>query len=426
MNKGSLRNTLGPLVLILACPPAVMIFWYTNTVLKGSFLAFWQKGIAEGFFTLVSEIWRPYFFGTQTAWMILAVFSSIQLLFMRVLPGKVFRGPPSPKGNIPIYKANGMSAYLLTLGLFLLSTSLGLFKATVLYDNLGGLLGGLNFFSLLYCLFLYLKGRFAPSSSDYEFSGNFIFDYYWGSELYPRLFGWDLKMFTNCRFGMMGWGLLLLSYAAKQKELYDVISDSMVVALTLQFIYLTKFFFWETGYLRSLDIMHDHAGFYICWGCLVWVPCIYTSPTLFLVHHPIQLGLPLSAIVLMVGGSAILINYWADKQRYAFRSTDGRCRIWGKQAQLTVVHYTTTEGNVQENLLLASGWWGVARHFHYIPEIIGALCWSLPALFSNFLPYFYVCFLTVLLLDRAHRDEMRCAKKYGEGWIRHCQKVPFK
>jgi hypothetical protein len=31
-----------------------------------------------------------------------------------------------------------------------------------------------------------------------------------------------------------------------------------------------------------MDIMHDRAGYYICWGCLVWVPSVYTSPALFL------------------------------------------------------------------------------------------------------------------------------------------------
>ena len=33
------------------------------------------------------------------------------------------------------------------------------------------------------------------------------------------------------------------------------------------------------------------AGFYICWGCLVWVPSIYTSPGMYLVNHPVNLGI---------------------------------------------------------------------------------------------------------------------------------------
>lgn len=422
----ALRNTLGPLLLMVVCPTAVMVFWYTNTMLNGSFSTLWQKMNAEGIVPTIYQIWRPYIFGTPTGWAILGIFALVQILFMKTLPGKTFKGPPSPHGNIPIYRANGVLAYLCTLsGFILASFVLHLFAATILYDHLGGLLGALNLFSLLFCFVLYLKGRFAPSSSDHGLSGNFIFDYYWGTELYPRLFGIDIKTFTNCRFGMMGWGLLLLSYAAKQHELYGL-TNSMVVAVALQFIYLTKFYFWETGYLRSLDIMHDRAGFYICWGCLVWVPCVYTSSTMYLVNHPIHLSNPFATLLFVVGASAILMNYIADRQRQKFRATEGECLIWGKKPRFTLVRYRVTAGEIKQNLLLASGWWGVARHFHYLPEILGALCWSLPALFGSFMPYFYICFLTLLLFDRAIRDDKRCAQKYGEGWREHCQKVPYK
>ena len=85
--------------------------------------------------------------------------------------------------------------------------------------------------------------------------------------------------------------------------------------------------------------------------------------------------------------------------------------------------------NIQEktqNLLLASGWWGLARHFHYVPEIVAALCWTLPALLTNLLPYGYVVFLTALLLDRAFRQERRCKTKYGDSWSDYCEKVPYK
>ncbi|MFS7992065.1 putative 7-dehydrocholesterol reductase [Helianthus anomalus] len=51
--------------------------------------------------------------------------------------------------------------------------------------------------------------------------------------------------------------------------------------------------------------------------------------------------------------------------------------------------------------------WGLSRHFHYVPEIMAAFFWTVPALFDNFLPYFYVVFLTILLFDRAKRDDGR-------------------
>ena len=53
----------------------------------------------------------------------------------------------------------------------------------------------------------------------------------------------------------------------------------MAVSVALQLVYITKFFWWETGYWCSMDIQHDRAGYYICWGCLVWLPIIYTAHT---------------------------------------------------------------------------------------------------------------------------------------------------
>ncbi|RYY71411.1 hypothetical protein EON63_21735 [archaeon] len=73
----------------------------------------------------------------------------------------------------------------------------------------------------------------------------------------------------------------------------------------------------------------------------------------------------------------------------------------------TQAYYLTKDGERRSNLLLASGWWGLARHFHYVPEILASFFWCLPALFHHPLPYFYPVYLTILLLDRAYRDDKR-------------------
>jgi 7-dehydrocholesterol reductase len=88
--------------------------------------------------------------------------------------------------------------------------------------------------------------------------------------------------------------------------------------------------------------------------------------------------------------------------------------------------YTTADGEKHRNILLVSGFWGVARHFHYVPELTLALTWSLTAGASNFLPYFYLMFLTILLVDRAARDDLRCRTKYGVFWEDYCRRVPYK
>lgn len=421
------HNTLVPLFLLTICPPAVFVFWYINTTLGGSFETFWQLASEQGLLTTVASIWAPVFFGSATAWKILFCYAAFQLFLMKAVPGKPLLGPITPKGNIPVYKDNGITCFIITIGTFLAGGYVfHWFSPSILYDNLGYLLGALNFFSLLFCLFLYLKGIFAPSSSDHGVTGNPLFDYYWGTELYPLFFGWNIKQFTNCRFGMMGWPLLLLSYAAAQQNLFGHISDSMLVAVALQLIYVGKFFLWEGGYLRSLDIMHDRAGFMICWGCLVWLPCIYTSPTLYLVEHPNHLGMLQASLIFLAGASCIIINYLADRQRQKVREKQGQCLVWRRTPRLIQTTYITQDGQTNQSLLLASGWWGISRHFHYVPEILGAFFWSLPALFGNFLPYFYVSFLTILLLDRAFRHDKRCQDKYGKSWNEYCEIVPYK
>lgn len=424
--SGVFRSTLMPLFLICACPPIAILMWYSNVCLDGS-ISLIAKEITElGFLGFVYNAWADVFWGSKAAWTIIAIFMGVQLLLMRIIPGKPFYGPITPKGNVPIYKANGVMCYFLTIGLFCFSSfGLGLFRASIVYDHLGEILGAMNIFSLVFCAMLYLKGRFKPSSSDCGTSGNIIFDYYWGTELYPRIAGFDMKMFTNCRFGMAGWPVLLLSYAAKQHEVWGL-SDSMFVAVALQLIYITKFFVWETGYLRSLDIMHDRAGFYICWGCLVWVPAIYTSSAMYMVNHPNHLGMFWSSLILVVGACAIMMNYFADRQRQMVRAKSGDYKVWKKDPVLVEASYTTEQGEKKKTILLASGFWGIARHFHYIPEIIGALMWALPALFASPIPYFYVVFLTLLLTERAVRDDRRCSKKYGEDWQKYCQLVPYK
>lgn len=67
-------------------------------------------------------------------------------------------------------------------------------------------------------------------------------------------------------------------------------SDSILVNVSLQLVYIFKFFLWEAGYFASMDIQHDRAGYYICWGCLVWLPTVYTSHSFYLATHPIEVG----------------------------------------------------------------------------------------------------------------------------------------
>ncbi|GMH66250.1 hypothetical protein TrRE_jg784, partial [Triparma retinervis] len=253
----------------------------------------------------------------------------------RFVPGPLFEGPVTPAGNTPIYKANGMTCYIITL------------LTTLIID---------------------LTGSFNLSKVHSEFG---------------------------------------------------------------EIIYITKFFHWEMGYMCSMDIQVDRAGYYLCWGCLVWVPCVYTSAAYYLALHSPPLSPPLALSIFCCGVLAIFLNYDADSQRSLFRRTGGSCTINRQAPTFIRASYLTGEGRVRTNLLLTSGWWGVAKHVGYSFEVLSSLLWSLPAGLPKdrgalLAPYFYVAFLAVLLTDRAFRDDDRCRKKYGEDWEKYDKVVKYK
>ena len=156
------------------------------------------------------------------------------------------------------------------------------------------------------------------------------------------------------------------------------------------------------------------------------MPSVYTSHSLYLVEHPNTLGLPLAITIFVAGVLMIYINYEADHQRERVRNTGGTCMIWGNKPSVILAKYRTEKGEEKQSLLLVSGWWGVARHFHYVPEIAAGFLWSVPALFDSFLPYFYVFVLVILLVHRSVRDDKRCQEKYKQYWKLYCDRVPYR
>eukprot|EP00897_Mesotaenium_endlicherianum_P010764 jgi/Mesen1/9716/ME000693S09273 len=398
---GKAATIASMLAMLVITPPFAVYLWYIMTQLDGSVLRFvdlCQKGGIQGLY----NAWPT---PSWTAWAIIGAYSAFEALLMLVVPGKEWVGPVSPAGVQPVYWQNGVQAYVISVATYLALWKWGIFDPAVVYDHLGEILAALNLVAFAICLFLYFKGM----------------------ELYPRIGKYfDIKTFTNCRFGMMGWALLAITYAIKQYEVNGRVADSMVVSVALMLVYITKFFWWEAGYWNTMDIMHDRAGYYLCWGCMVWVPSIYTSPAMYLVNHPITLGLPLAGLIFGLGCLCIWINYDSDRQRQEFRASHGKCLVWGRPPAKIEASYVTEKGETKTSLLLASGWWGISRHFHYVPEILASFFWTLPGLFHNGLQYFYVVYLTILLMDRAIRDDKRCRQKYTKYWDQYCLKVPSK
>jgi 7-dehydrocholesterol reductase len=415
---GWFRSLFMPSALIVLAPGLIILPWIAAVHHGGSLLAMVKDP---------ASILAHWPLPSWTALGLFCIWGALQLLLMLLLPGRAHRGPITPMGERPTYKLNGVSAFVVTHALWwLCGYRLALFDPAVVYAHLGPLLMTTSLFALVFCGFLYFKGSRFPSSRDAGKSGNPIWDFYWGVELHPRLLGVDLKQLFNCRIAMMGWSVVLLSYAAAQHDLHGQVSNTMLVSVGLQILYILKFFHWEGGYFNTIDIMHDRFGFYICWGVLAWLPSIYTVTGLYLVNHPMEWPTWLAALVFCAGVLAIVINYQADAQRQRVRATQGETLVWGKRPDTIRARYRTAMGEEHENLLLVSGWWGKARHFNYLAELTLAFLWTVPAGFAHLMPWLYFLFLLVLLVDRSRRDELRCRGKYGEFWQAYCERVPYR
>ena len=299
------------LLLIVVCPFFSLFVYYTLYHHKGSLISVAHEVLNGDFPNVFSK--QFFLAGNLGAVKMISSFMLVELVLMRVVPGKKFVSTVTATGHVPVYNANGVECYLITVIVVFVLAYLKIIQPGLVYDSMISLLASMNIFALLFTLFLSIKGIYFPSTKDSGSNGDIILDFFWGTELYPRILGWDVKQFTNCRFGMMFWQVGIICYAFAQYDKKGFVSSSMLVSVILQSIYIFKFFLWETGYFCSMDIQHDRAGYYICWGCLVWVPSIYTMHTFYLVEHPYNLNLPLTAAFLLGGILSIWCNYDCDR-----------------------------------------------------------------------------------------------------------------
>ena len=357
-------------------------------------------------------------------WMILQV-----VLFL-VLPGKKARGQITPAGNVLSYKCNGLNAWVLSHVFFLAAVKFGVLKASAIADDWGPLIVLANVFGFSLSAFSYLKALHFPTHpEDRCFSGSSFYDFFMGVEMNPRIGNFDFKLFFNGRPGIVAWTLIDISFAAKQYNELGYVTNAMILLNILHAIYVIDFFMNEAWYLRTIDMAHDHFGFYLAWGDSVWLPVMYTIQSCYLAYNPVVLPWWGFAGVLVLGLAGYAIFRATNSQKDYFRSEmkkNGKCVIWGKPARYVSAVFSTSSGDSKETCLLASGWWGISRHFNYVGDLMNSLSYCLTCGFGHVLPYFYIIFMTILLVHRSFRDDIKCRQKYGAFWEKYCRLVPYK
>lgn len=225
---------------------------------------------------------------------------------------------------------------------------------------------------------------------------------------------------------MMVWTLIDFSFMAHQYQTRGHIQLSLVLVTILHVLYVGDFFVNEAWYLGTIDIAHDHYGFYLAWGCFCFLPTIYTIQAQYLGMYGSSVSNSYLAVVFSIGLAAYVMFRSVNNQRHRARILGAKCRIGGKPAEFIKGQYATADGKQRESLLLCSGWWGWSRHANYTADLVLSYCSCALVGTTKAVVWTYAIWMTLILVHRCLRDEKRLSDKYGVAWDEYCKRVPWR
>jgi protein-S-isoprenylcysteine O-methyltransferase Ste14 len=309
------------------------------------------------------------------------------------------------------YRLNGLQVLFAAVFVWLLLGWTHVLPFDWLYHHRIASLAGACAIGLAFTLWIVLP---APSTGR-----SLAADLFFGRLENPRALGGrlDIKMFLYL-VGAVMLELNLLSFAAHHYMIYpDDPSPGVAIYVVLMSWFVCDYLTFEEVHLYTYDLFAERVGFKLGWGCLTFYPYFYVVGLWALVDrpNPHQGLLPSACAVLLflVGWS---LARGANMQKYTFKRDPQRVFLGIFKPEVV------SDG---ARSLLCSGFWGVARHVNYLGEILMAsglaLALGHP---SSPWPWLYPLYYVALLLPRERDDDRRCAAKYGELWLRYCERVP--
>ena len=349
---------------------------------------------------------KDYFF----TFLFLHLFILTLFLLTRYFPGQKAEGVVVE--NKPrIYLLNGLFIFILILIATAVSEILKLDYLIWINKNFAGLFISANIFAFAVTFILYSTAREqVERSGDYFL--NVIKGIICGVQKNPEWWQIDLKFFSY-RPSLIGLALINLSFAAVQYQKYGQISDAMLLYQLFTIVYIFNYFQFEYGMLFTWDIIAEKFGWMLVWGDYVLVPFFYSLPGWFLIDK-VE---PVSKIYISVLIMLFIFGFWlfrgANEQKHQFKRNPSAI-VWGEPAK-------SINGR-----LLTSGFWGIGRHLNYSGEICIYFAFTLTTGFNSIMPYLLPVWLTILLVHRAWRDDVRCRNKYGDLWQEYTNTAKFR
>lgn len=376
------------------------------------YLTLWLTCLAVSFQDIVQTLPQLTFpFPTRPVWTALTLYIVSLALLGTFLPGKIQPGTKLSDGTVLKYKCNG----LLVTGVLVtaLATAVwsGYISGSWVANNYAQLFVAANLFAFALSIYLLVRGRLMRPRNWLK-RRSLLHDFVMGAELNPFLFGVNLKFFSY-RPAMCGWFVINLSFAHLQYSQLGFITSRMLLYQLVTAWYIWDYFVHESKMVSTWDIIAENFGLMLVWGDYVFIVFAFSVQNFFLLNdtRPMSYMHVMSICAFFCLGFAIFRG--ANSQKHQFR-TNPKAFIWGKPP-------ITVGGK-----LLASGFWGMARHMNYLGDLLLALSFCLPCGTSSSLGYFYFIYLLLLTVHREKRDDERCSEKYKSVWDEYCLQVPYR
>ncbi|KAK2737048.1 C-24(28) sterol reductase [Onygenales sp. PD_40] len=418
---------------IMAGSPILMYYLYLGAMFyDGQFPKPAEGQSFSAFLAHLVDLICTHAFPHRKAWTIYWTLMVFEGAGYMLLPGIYGKGKRLQHlgGKQLDYYCSAIWAWYVTIAVAVGLHVSGLFKLYTLIDEFGPIMS-VAIISGILCSFIAYFSALARGAQ-HRMTGSFLYDFFMGAELNPRLFGLlDIKMFFEVRIPWYFLFLFTLGAAFRQYEELGYVSGEVGFVLMAHFLYANACAKAEELIITSWDMYYEKLGFMLTFWNMAGVPMTYCHCTIYLAKNDPS-KYHWNPWVLRALTVAYLFVYWvwdtSNSQKNCFRSQEDGTLVDRKTFPQLPWKYVKNPEVIRTDAgysILCSGWFGMARKIHYSCDIFFALSWGFVTGFDSPFPWFYPVFFIGMITHRARRDIHRCRQRYGAAWEEYERRVPY-
>ena len=356
----------------------------------------------------------------------------VEFVLAWIVPGYMQEGLPVPSLNYKtlMYKCNALGCLYCTLIIAAALHFSGVYRLTQIIEHFGEYMTVSMIAGFAVSFATYFHAVFTHTT--HRMSGNFMYDFFMGAALNPRIGPIDLKMWAEVRIPWVLLFMISVSGACQQYEQYGYVTPNMAFMVLATGLYLNACAKGEECIPQTWDMFHEKWGFMVIFWNFAGVPFTYCYSIVYMAAHPpeyYRFSTPTYVFMyaLLLFAHFVFDSSMAQKSRFRMQ-LQGTLKVrWSfpqwPWSTLSNPRYLQTEHG---NALLIDGWWQFLRKPNYTADWTQAFLWGAIAGTRSVIPYYYSVFFLAVLTHRCSRDFERCARKYGKDWDKYCRIVPYR